>query len=135
MRHALLTLLLIVAGCTAPTSTTVEFEDKGYRVQLLNAGTVTLRNVRVTTGENVPPLTIGELAPGASSGRATVPVLHEHPYVSLTVNGRNATYHPVEGFGGFNAQVARGDYVIRLRYDAEHEIVDVRVEASNPNPG
>ena len=131
MRLALLTLLLIAGGCAAP-KTAVELDGPGYRVQLLNAGTTTLRNVRVITGENVPPLTIGELAPGQSSGVATVPVLHEHPYVSLTVNGRSATYHPVEGFGGFNAQVAQGSYVIRLRYVAEQEMIDVRVEANNP---
>lgn len=130
MRLAFPILALLLAGCTAavePTGT--EFDAPVYRVQLRNDGAVTLRNVRVTTGPNVPPLTIAELPPGASSGQANVALLHEHPIVSATAAGHVLLAHPVEGFEGFNAQVAPGAYVIQLRYVAEYQALDVTVAA------
>lgn len=100
----------------------------GYTVQLYNDGAVALRNVSVITGQNVPPLTTAELAPGERTAVASVRVLHEHPIVTATADGRTATYQPIEGFSGFNAQLSPGSYVIRLRYVAEYRIVDTRVE-------
>jgi hypothetical protein len=100
----------------------------GYNVQLLNDGSVALRNVSVITGQNVPPLTTANLMPGERTAVANVRVLHEHPIVTATVDGRTATYQPIEGFAGFNAQLSPGSYVIRLRYVHEYRLVDTRVE-------
>lgn len=100
----------------------------GYAVQLHNDGSVALRNVSVTTGQNVPPLTTASLMPGERTAVATVKVLHEHPIVTATVDGRTATYQPIEGFAGYNAQLSPGTYVIRLRYVELYQVVDTRVE-------
>lgn len=101
-----------------------------YSVQLYNDGAVVLRNVRVTTGQDVPPLTKAELAPRELTVVAGVPVLHEHPVVTATVDGRTATYQPIEGFAGFNAQLPSGRYVIKLRYVEQYRIVETRVETA-----
>ena len=130
MRHLVLPLVLAtaIAGCSHPVETLAgELNGRAYSVRLHNDGPVTLASVRVTTGQDVPPLTIASLAPGATSGAAEVPILHEHPIVAATVNGRAALYQPVEGFAGFNAQVAPGSYVIRMRWVPEYQLVDTRV--------
>jgi len=128
---AILTLAVAVIGSGCGSSAgPVANPDSGsaYTVQLHNDGAATLTNLRVTTGPNVPPLTTASLSPGASTGPTSVPVLHEHPIVALTVNGRSAVFQPVEGFEGFNARVAPGAYLIRIRYVPEHQTIAARVE-------
>ena len=134
MTRVLLIAAVALTGCTDlfGLSDPGSLEGPGgeYSVQLYNDGATVLRNVRVTTGQDVPPLTKAELAPGELTAVAGVPVLHEHPIVTATVDGRTATYQPIEGFTGFNAQLPRGRYVIRLRYVEQYRIVETRVETA-----
>ena len=134
MTRRLLIAAVALTGCTNlfGLSERGPLEGAGgeYSVQLYNDGTTVLRNVRVTTGQDVPPLTKAELAPGELTAVAGVPVLHVHPIVTVMVDGRTETYQPIEGFTGYNAQLPRGRYVIRLRYVEQNRIVDTRVETA-----
>lgn len=130
MRYVLLSLILIATGCVAPTGNpAAELDPAGYRVQLRNDDTVTYRNLSVTTGRNVPPLTVAELRPGATTVAAGVAMVHETPLVTVTIGGRYVEARPVDGFEGFNAQLPPGSYVVRLRYLPQYQAMDVRVEA------
>lgn len=115
-----------VLGLTAPQPAGAPAGTS--KVQLYNAGPVALQQLSVTTGQNVPPITKAVLAPGELSAIAQVSVVHELPLVTATVEGRKLTSHPIEGFSGYNAQLPRGSYVIRLRYVAEYQLLAAEVE-------
>lgn len=93
-----------------------------------NAGGTALSGVSILTGEDVPPVTVPQLAPGARTEMHHIGVLHENPIVSATVAGQRRTYHPVEGFAGFNRQLEPGGYVIALRWNAGSEALEISVE-------
>lgn len=100
-----------------------------YSVEIVNAGTTTLQAVSILTGENVPPLEVAQLAAGQRTARKAIGVLHENPLVSATVDGQRRTYHPIEGFTGFNPLLEPGRYAIRLRWNAETAFLETTVVA------
>lgn len=101
-----------------------------YSVEIVNAGSTTLHAVSIVTGENAPPVTVSQLAGGQRTAAHRIGILHENPFVSATVAGQRRTYHPVEGFAGFNPRLEPGRYVITLRWNAEAEFLETTVTAS-----
>ena len=99
-----------------------------YSVEVVNAGSVRLDALSIVTGEDATPLEVPSLAPGQRTASRRIGVLHENPYVEATVAGRRRTYHPVEGFAGFNPRLEPGAYEIRLRWNAETEFLEIAVE-------
>lgn len=100
-----------------------------HAILVHNAGGTTLTAISILTGEDVPPVQVPRLSPGARTGIHRIGVLHEHPIVSVTVAGERRTYHPVEGFSGFNQRLAPGRYVIQLRWNAAAEFLETVVVA------
>ena len=98
-----------------------------HAVEIVNAGTVPLAAVSIVTGEDAPPIVVARLAAGQRTAVHRIGVLHENPLVSATVAGQRRTYHPVEGFTGFNPSLAPGSYVITLRWNAETEFLETTV--------
>lgn len=101
-----------------------------YSVEVVNAGAATLHAVAIVTGEDASPVTVAQLAGGQRTAAHRIGVLHEHPIVSATVGGQRRTYHPVEGFSGFNPSLEPGSYVITLRWNAEAEFLETVVTAA-----
>lgn len=95
-----------------------------YRVEIVNTGTATLQAVSIVTGEDQPPIEVASLAAGQRTAPHAIGVLHENPLVAATVGGQRRVSHPIEGFTGFNPAVEPGRYVISLKWNAEHEIIE-----------
>jgi hypothetical protein len=95
-----------------------------YRVEIVNTGTVTLQDLSIVTGEDQPPIQVASLGAGQRTAPHAIGVLHENPIVSATVAGERRISHPVEGFTGFNPPVEPGRYVISLKWNAEHEMIE-----------
>lgn len=115
----------VLAACTGLASPRGEGASS---VQLHNDGTVVLHDVRVTTGEDVPPVTDAVLLPGEITPAVAVRVVHGAPMVRAVVDGRELVLHPIEGFmPGFNPPLEPGRYVIRIRVGAEGQL-DLRIE-------
>ena len=123
----LLTLVLVMAGLA--TCTQAAGPARGlYTVTLENTGVVALHDVRVVTGDEEATITRGLLAPGAQAGPDVVSVVHANPSVSVMVDGRTISLHPVEGFiPGFNPVLEPGAYVVRLHLVASDQLsIEVR---------
>ena len=101
-----------------------------YTVEILNAGSVAISALSIQTGEDAPPLEVAQLAPGQRTAARNIGVLHENPFVIATVAGQRRTYHPVEGFSGFNPALEPGRYLIRLRWSSEHQVLETTVVAT-----
>ena len=129
---AVVAVALLVAGC-GKSGTGVDVRASGgpagdaYAVEVVNAGSVTLQGLSITTGEGVAPITVPQLAAGQRTAALRIGVLHENPHVVATVGGRERTFHPVEGFTGFNPRLEPGRYVIRLAWNAETEFLETTV--------
>ena len=101
-----------------------------YTVEIVNAGTVAISALSIQTGEDAAPLEVAQLAPGQRTTARTIGVLHENPFVIATVAGQRRTYHPVEGFSGFNPALEPGRYVIRLVWNAQNQFLETTVVAA-----
>ena len=130
----LASLLALVAVATAAacgrSGTGPELRASGgpagdaYRVEIVNTGTVTLRDLSIVTGEDQPPIEVASLGAGQRTAPHAIGVLHENPMVSATVAGERRISHPVEGFSGFNPALEPGRWVISLEWNAEHEMIE-----------
>jgi hypothetical protein len=101
-------------------------------VVVMNDGSVALTNVRVYTSEHDSLPIITSLNPGQSTTATSVHAAHTNPLVRATVNGQAIVAHPVEGFSGWNAALAPGAYVLRLRFNPEHQGLEPRMTPANP---
>jgi hypothetical protein len=118
-----LSLALTIAGCG--TTSSEPTGDIGVRV--FNGSTRMITNIKVMTGPD-DEVTIAKLAGGDMSGEFRVRELHENPMVTLTVDGRTLSYHPVEGFHeGFNRSLANGSYTIDIEFAGNFESLKVSV--------
>ena len=98
-----------------------------HSVEIVNGGTATIQAISIVTGEDAAPIQVAQLAAGQRTAAHRIGVLHENPMVTATVAGQQRTYHPVEGFSGFNPSLEPGSYVITLRWNAETEFLETVV--------
>ena len=134
-RVAALAALALALACGKSATDVADLRASGgpagdsYGIEIVNAGTVTITAVSITTGEDVPPVEVAQLAPGQRTPAHRIGVLHENPLVVATVAGQRREYHPVEGFSGFNPALEPGNYVITLRWNVETQFLETVVMA------
>ncbi|HEU4787829.1 MAG TPA: hypothetical protein VFS57_10480 [Gemmatimonadaceae bacterium] len=110
------------AGCAQHTTSEPAFGD--YRVRVFNDSPYALSNVHVVTGQGAE-FSLARLEHGELSAERVVNRLHEAPAVTLTVEGQALSSLPIEGFTGFNPQVAPGAYVIDLAIVGSPRVLQV----------
>ncbi len=135
LRRAHLFVILAGAGfvaCSGASSPTAPLADTGsgaVELRLRNSGSSTLTNISVLVADNAPIITSSELRAGQTTAYVARAKAHQDPVVTLKIDGQDYLSNPVEGFSGFNLQLADGKYTISIEpYVSEgHKGIYVRV--------
>ena len=127
-------LVAVLGACGGDTVTDTRLLETGpIELRLRNSGTVVLTSVSVLVDENAAPITIDSLRPGQTSAFVARPSAHENPMVTVKADGQTIVSHPVEGFSGFNPELADGRYTVGMSVvtDEGSRRLDVRVMREN----
>lgn len=136
-RLAATTALLTAAACSGGSAeldgpSTVGLGEGATRITVVNDGGVAISNMRIQTSESDSLPLISVLGPGQRSAEFRVNEAHDFPLIRATVRGQAIVAHPVEGFTGWNPQLPDGAYVLTLRFNETHKILEPRMVRVQP---
>jgi len=125
-------LLLTATACSAGTielggPSALGLGEGAIAITVLNDGNVALSNLRILTSESDSIPLIGSLTPGQRSAEYRVNEAHDYPLIRATVRGQSVIAHPVEGFTGWNPELPDGKYVLQVRFNETHQMLEPRM--------